>query len=293
MAEDSIDLNLRARYDRRAGVFRLTAADPRLQGLPFQVTLSRGSESVDSLQELFLRESFIDSEDSIPSKPNLLKSSDYPRRVEEQDPVLPTLTSAVFIGPDSVGDALAKMRSDWEFRPHQPTIEAFERGLESGTLSNEISVVLIVDSLFDSRTESEAFADAIARLAPHALVAVISYNPQFRNEIVVKVAEHAHRRGFSSAPFYFVDPKRPMATLNEAVEDFLAGVKLAAGARSELRHSRLDGTSGVDELPSSNPRLNPINGAVVVGYSELMERLGVPAFDELGNRRTLTIDPNG
>jgi len=293
MAEDSIDLNLRARYDRKAGVFRLTAADPRLQGLPFQVTLSRGSDSVDSLQELFLRESLMEPEDSAPSRPNLLKSSDYPRRVEEQTPVTPTLTSAVFIGPSAVGGALVAMRSDWKFLPHQPTVEDFERGLEKGTLSDEISVVLIVDSFFDSRTDSETFIGAIARLAPHALVAVVSYHPQFRNEIVVKVAEHCHRSDFSSAPFYFVDPKHPMVTLNEAVEDFLAGAKLAAAARSELRRSRLDGPSGVDELPSGASRVDVTNGAVVVGYSRILELLDLSPFDENGNPRKLTIDPNG
>jgi len=292
MPQNSVDLNLRARYDKRAGVFRLTAADPRLEGLPFQVTLSRGSESVDSLQELFLRESLMESEDSAPSRTNLLKSSDYPQRVEEQNTILPTLTSAVFIGPDSVGDALAKMRSDWEFRSHQPTVEAFERGLESGTLSNEISVVLIVDSFFDSRTESEAFVGAIARLAPHALVAVISYHPQFRNEIVVKVAEHAHRRGYSSLPFYFVDPKRPMATLNEAVEDFLAGAKLAAAARNELRRSRLDAIFDRSELPSDALKIDATDGAVVVGYSKLLEILELSPLDEDGNPRKLTLDPN-
>lgn len=293
MPQNSVDLNLRARYDKRAGVFRLTAADPRLEGLPFQVTLSRGSESVDSLQELFLRESLMESEDSAPSRPNLLKSSDYPRRVEEQNTILPTLTSAVFIGHEVVGDALATMRSDWKFWPHQSTIEAFERGLESGTLSNEISVVLIMDNFFDSRTESEAFVGAIARLAPHALVAVISYHPQFRNEIVVKVAEHAHRKGYSNLPFYFVDPKRPLHTLNEAVEDFLASAKLAAAARSELRRSRLDAIFDRSELPSDALKIDATDGTVVVGYSKLLEILELSPLDEDGNPRKLTLDPNG
>jgi len=293
MAQDSIDLNLRARYDRRAGVFRLTAADPRLQGLPFQVTLSRGSESVDSLQELFIRESAIEAEDSVPSRPNLLKSSDFPQAALKQKAKRDEPTSAIFVGPAAVEDAIAHMKSDWKFQPRQSTLEDFERNLNEGTISNEISVVLIVDIFFNLRSDSELFMKTIARLAPHALVAVVSYSPHFRSEIVVKVAEYCYENSISSAPFYFIDSKRPLVTLDEAVEDFLSRDKLAADARQGLRNSRLDGAKSQEELPSGEPKLNPVNGAVVVGYSELMERLGVPAFDELGNRRTLTIDPNG
>lgn len=293
MAEDSIDLNLRARYDRRAGVFRLTAADPRLQGLPFQVTLSRGSESVDSLQEIFLRESAIDVEDSVPSRPNLLKSSDFPQTPLRQKIEEVELTSAVFVGPAAVGDAIARMRADWKFQHHQPTVEDFQRNLSDGSLTNEINVVLIVDKFFDSRKGSGLFADTIANLAPYALVAVVSYTPELRSDIVAEVAKCSLRSGIPSSPFYFVDSRRPNLTLDEAVEDFLSREKLAAEARSGLRKSRLDGAKSRDELPFSGPKINPVNGAVVVGYSELMEKLGVPAFDELGNRRSLTVDPNG
>lgn len=73
MAKDAIDLeSVRIHYDRRDGAFRLTSADSRLRGKPFQLTLSKDSKSVESLLELFRTEGIIDQE----------RDSNFPARVD-------------------------------------------------------------------------------------------------------------------------------------------------------------------------------------------------------------------
>jgi len=285
MAEDSIDLNLRARYDRKAGVFRLTAADPKLEGLPFQVTLSRGSESVESLQSLFFQASLIGSRDFTPSQTSPLEAQGSLQAKKAP--------RAVFVGPEVVGDAILKMKPDWNFQNHEPSLESFQAHLADGTLTNDLSMVLIIDQFFDSRIESKLFVETIAWLAPYALIAVVSYHPEFREEITSSVAQQCLKKNFPSAPFYFIDPKKPGASLDSAIEAFLGREKLASNAREGLRNARIGDPVVSDELPESAARLNPISGAVEVSYSELMKRLGVSALDTAGNRRALSIDLNG
>ena len=84
MAEDSIDLErVRVRYDRRDGAFRLTSADPRLKGRSFRLTLSKGSDAVDSLMDVFEEEGILSAEDRIPTVVRLRELAGLSQEVDE------------------------------------------------------------------------------------------------------------------------------------------------------------------------------------------------------------------
>lgn len=85
MAKDTIDLErVRLRYDRRDGAIRLTSTDPRLRGKPFMLTLSRGSQAVDSLLDLFEAEGVISEDDILPETVDLDSIKDYRNGLQEQ-----------------------------------------------------------------------------------------------------------------------------------------------------------------------------------------------------------------
>jgi len=78
MADESIDLeSVRVRYDHRDGSFRITSADPRLKGKPFQLTLSRESSTMASLLSVFKEEGLIRDEDLIPLRVGLAELKRY------------------------------------------------------------------------------------------------------------------------------------------------------------------------------------------------------------------------
>lgn len=84
MAEDSIDLErVRVRYNRRDGAFRLTSADPRLKGRSFRLTLSKGSDAVDSLMDVFEEEGILSPEDRIPTVVRLREIAKLSQEVDE------------------------------------------------------------------------------------------------------------------------------------------------------------------------------------------------------------------
>lgn len=84
MAKDAIDLDsVRIRYDHRDGAFRITSADPRLKGKPFQLTLSRDSNAVTSLVQLFKDEGIIGPGDLIPRFTDLQSAQSYLNLLDE------------------------------------------------------------------------------------------------------------------------------------------------------------------------------------------------------------------
>jgi len=163
MAEDSIDLErVRVRYDRRDGAFRLTSADPRLKGRSFRLTLSKGSDAVDSLMDVFEEAGILSSEDRIPSVVRLRELAGLSQEVDEY-----SLTGQERPVQDSrlvfpVGQHMggAAMSVDLGYSPHTlitgeaktgktQTLRIFARRARELGLAREASILIVNSSQSD------------------------------------------------------------------------------------------------------------------------------------------------
>lgn len=121
MAEDTIDLErVRVHYDRRDGAFRLTSADPRLKGRSFRLTLSKGSDAVDSLMDVFEEAGILSAEDRIPTAVQLWQLAGLKHEVDEyeltgQERPLRDSRLVFKVGQHADGGA---MRVDLGYSPH-------------------------------------------------------------------------------------------------------------------------------------------------------------------------------
>jgi len=163
MAEDSIDLErVRVRYDRRDGAFRLTSADPRLKGRSFRLTLSRGSDAVDSLMDVFEEEGILSPEDRIPTVVQLRELGGLSQEVDEysftgeERPVQDS--RLVFPVGQHMGGAA--MSVDLGYSPHTlvtgeagtgktQTLRIFARQARKLALSSKASLLIVSSSESD------------------------------------------------------------------------------------------------------------------------------------------------
>jgi hypothetical protein len=120
----------------------------------------------------------------------------------------------IYIGPAAVGDAIAKMRSDWNFFPHVPDISTFRAGLSSGSIDNNIQVVMVVDKFFDPQARDTSFEKLVASLSPYCMFCVISYTADLRNSILDRVEHERFTNSYPDGKVYFVDYSRPNRTID-------------------------------------------------------------------------------
>lgn len=130
---------------------------------------------------------------------------------------------AIFIGKPEVGDALAKMRKDWDFVPSVLDIESFWEGLDSGEIDNNIHIILVLDQLFDPSGEDNSFENLLVTMSPHCFFGVINYNPDLRRGIKERVDYEAYNTGNSGIPLYFyINPKTPNKSFQTSIEEFIS-----------------------------------------------------------------------
>lgn len=166
---------------------------------------------------------------------------------------------ALFVGPAIVGDAISRLRSDWEFineelpngssRPIQ-NLSQLEEGFGIGTISTDVEIIMINDTLFNPNDPNGIFENAIANFAPSALTLVVSYRPATQDIIRQRVAAKQAELQLDGN-FYFVDHKAPNPSIDRAVERFVKESNLKEVSEILLGHP-LD-NSTTNEIINDEP----------------------------------------
>lgn len=155
---------------------------------------------------------------------------------------------AIFIGVPQVGDALAKVRKEWEFLPSVPDIGSLWEGLTNGTIDNNIQVILILDTFFDPSGEDTSFEKLVVNMSPYCLFGVVNYKPSLHEQIKERVDYESYSTSASESVLYFyIDPQAPNKSLDNAVREFVAKSS-ATDAIAILTGRDLDAKSHEEEL---------------------------------------------
>ena len=138
----------------------------------------------------------------------------------------------IIVAPTVVSNSLADNYKHWDTQTPVENIDQLWHGLETGTLSPESDVVILIDILF--QPDPEKFIATVASFAPEALVLILSYT---NDEEIIKarVAEHVRSTGAKSAPFYFIRRDVAITEIDEAVAYYDHGAAAVDAAIAEQR----------------------------------------------------------
>lgn len=130
---------------------------------------------------------------------------------------------AIFVGTPAIGQALENLRKDWEFLPPVPDIASLWDGLTSGSIDNNVQVILVLDQFFYLSGEDTSFEKLIVTLSPHCFFGIVNYRPEIREQIRERVDYEAYSSGASdSVLYYYIDPSKPNSSIDKAIPDFAA-----------------------------------------------------------------------
>ncbi len=128
--------------------------------------------------------------------------------------------TAAFIGPIQVAESLAKIKPEWKFI-HSMGISDFFGGLATGTITQDICAVLVVDKFWDPSRKSTELESLASNLSPYCLFGVVSYEEKLQEPILESIRDKQRRNRTPRGEIYFVDAKRPASSLELAIEAFL------------------------------------------------------------------------
>lgn len=189
--------------------------------------------------------------------------------------------NVIYIGPAAVGDAIAKMKAEWNFFPHVPDISTFRAGLSNGSIDNNIQVVMIVDKFFDPLARDTSFEKLVASLSPYCMFCVISYGPDSRASILDRIEHERFTNSFPEGKIYFVDSSRPRRTIDEALDAFLADPPAEAEEAASI-------LSGGSYVPQVHQEADPEASAPVQ-----VSAAPIPKGDTLGQVIAVTSSKGG
>lgn len=128
---------------------------------------------------------------------------------------------AIFIGVKQVGDWLEKARTDLDFLPSFETISDFWEALSNETISNDIQIVFIMDTLFDPNGEDQEFEQFIAQMSPYCLMCIVNYKQEHRTRIQERIENQAYTFGNQEELiYYFIEKKQTNRTIDDAIEQY-------------------------------------------------------------------------
>lgn len=138
----------------------------------------------------------------------------------------------IIVAPTVVSNSLADNYKHWDTQTPVENIDQLWHGLETGALSPESDIVILIDILF--QPDPEKFIDTVASFAPEALVLILSYTND-EELIKARVAEHVRSTGGKSAPFYFIRRDVAITEIDEAVAFYDHGSEAINAAVQEQR----------------------------------------------------------
>lgn len=163
----------------------------------------------------------------------------------------------IIVAPSVVSNSLADNYKHWDTQAPVENIDQLWRGLETGALSPDSDIVILIDILF--QPEPDKFIDAVASFAPEALVLILSYTND-EELIKARVAEHVRANGSTPSPFYFIRRDVAITEIDEAVAFYDHGAEAISAAVSEGRAVEINVS---DQERNRSGRDNNKNGLVI------------------------------
>ena len=93
----------------------------------------------------------------------------------------------IIVGQEVLHDFFKQNYEHWDVQVVCESIDALWENLGAGTLSSNSEIVIFVDELYEENPT--AFAEAVATLAPEALVMILSYTEGLEEYITHGVSE--------------------------------------------------------------------------------------------------------
>ena len=144
-----------------------------------------------------------------------------PQPAQAEPAQTPEPVEAVLVGPPQIGEFMRQMSPEWDFLPDYSSPTDLRNDFLNGSFGRPTDALFIVDDpFFDPTGDDDAMPFVIAAYAPITFVAVISWKPECQQQLIDQVAEQATINDFVRAPFYFIDPNNPQATLDQAISQF-------------------------------------------------------------------------
>lgn len=112
------------------------------------------------------------------------------------------------------------MRPDWDFLPFVADIASLWEGLADGTISNDIQIILILDTFFDPEGNDKAFEKLIASMGPHCFMGILHYQPKYNSQMRDRINFEEYASSIDNNLYYFIDPKHPRETIDSALSDY-------------------------------------------------------------------------
>lgn len=122
------------------------------------------------------------------------------------------------IGDPSLHNFLAEEFPQWDWQVPVETVQDFYEEV-GNDIDLDTRAIFIYDGLFDPSGEDDSFETAIARFAPHALVAVLNYNKEQNSTIQRLVSNISANNGWEEETFYFIDYEQPMPSIERAISE--------------------------------------------------------------------------
>lgn len=136
---------------------------------------------------------------------------------------MPRKPTAIIVGGnDALQDALSNALKQWDFVDRAKSISAFSRGLDDGSITSDLEIVLLVDRLF-VKSKDESFENLVVELSPFTFFGILDYS-DVQDEIREAISKACDklRADHDDLNYYFIGQKNALAHFNDAIEDFIA-----------------------------------------------------------------------
>lgn len=173
----------------------------------------------------------------------------------------------IIVGYDNLHEFFVNQFTDWDCQVVNSSIDELWNNSSSGYLSNESSLIIFQDVLYDEVIEGKSedevraeFAEAVATMAAAGLLTIIvSYEPSLREPIMTEVqrtpANESYRAQYGThVPFEFVNVETVVVSIEESIEYYENGEEAAQQFQTE--NSTVAKNIEVDSNASSHYAFN-------------------------------------
>lgn len=141
---------------------------------------------------------------------------------------MPELPKAIFVGPAKLGDAITQKYAPngstpmFNFVAQVGSIPALWDGLYNNEIDGQVQAIFTTDYLFDPNGEGTAFEELVATMAPHCILFIFAYKPEFKAQIQDSInAQYSRATNTSDIPlYYFIDKSKPTRSITESIRHY-------------------------------------------------------------------------
>lgn len=164
--------------------------------------------------------------------------------------------NAIYIGPSKIADQITRIVPEWNFVAHVENIDALWQGLNDGTITNDVHVIITVDPFFDPSGQDISFENLVSAMSPYCFFVILQYKPALEMQIRERIENEASAVG-NTAEFFFVSPQKPRAGIDKAKASYIRNSSNAAvaaildGRDPELEAQKSEVVEEVEPAPIS------------------------------------------